>query len=114
VPRSFQESDYIRWAQPEQDPHLVVTRGHIEFESADVEPNVCVSVQFNADAFESSQVAVKHVLRRDAETIFSFWLTPLKEQSSMLTVAVSNGKSNDALATASLVVPVEHFPIRLR
>jgi hypothetical protein len=116
--RTFQASDYIRWRRPDQDPHLIVKRGSIEFETEDTEPIIRVELRFAAESFEASATVAEVVLRRNQHAACSLSLNPLKAQASALTVVISrtarNGQPGAELATVSLVVPVEHFPIRLR
>ena len=116
--RTFQASDYIRWRQPDQDPHLIVKRGSIEFETEDTEPIIRVELRLAAESFEASAMVAEVVLRRNQYAACSLSLNPLKAQASALTVVISrtarNGQPGAELATVSLVVPVEHFPIRLR
>ena len=86
--RTFQASDYIRWRPPDQDPHLIVKRGSIEFETEDTEPIIRVELRLAAESFEASAMAAEVVLRNQ-HAACSLSLNPLKAQASALTVVIS-------------------------
>jgi hypothetical protein len=116
--RGFQESDYVRWAAPDADPHLIVQHGSIEYAAEEPEPVVRLELKCAAESFEPTQTTVEQTLRRNRETVYAFWLNPCKEQTGSLTVvfsrAASDGQPIRELATVPLSVPIENFPIRLR
>ena len=118
IRRGFQESDYIRWAQPDEDPHLIVQHGYIEYEAEEPEPVVRLELKFAAESFEPTPSVIEKTLRQNQQAVYPFWLNPLKEQVSSLTVVFSgaqrDGQPNRELATVPLRVPIEYFPIRLR
>ena len=118
VQRGFQESDYIRWAPPDEDPHLIVQHGSIEYVAEEPEPVVRLELKFAAESFEPTQSSIEKTLWRNQETVYSFWLNPLKEQVGSLIVVFSraarDGQPGSELASVPLSVPIEYFPIRLR
>ena len=118
VQRGFQESDYIRWAPPDEDPHLIVQHGFIEYVAEEPEPVVRLELKFAAESFEPTQSSIEKTLWRNQETVYSFWLNPLKEQVGSLIVVFSraarDGQPGSELASVPLSVPIEYFPIRLR
>ena len=67
----------------------IVREGHVEFEATESEPIVKVELLFDEDAFEANETSQEKVLKVDDETVFSFWLKPLKSENSLLTVTIS-------------------------
>jgi hypothetical protein len=123
--RGFQESDYHYWPQlARKDPQLLVKSGHIEFEAEEAEPTIRVELRFAGESFQAIKAGQEQVLKRDGDTVYSFWLNPLKAQEELLTAVIShgakadvaahNGKAGLELTAIPLTLAVAHFPIRLR
>jgi hypothetical protein len=116
--RGFQESDYHRWSVPDADPHLIVQHGAIEYAAEEPEPVVRLELRCAPGLFEPMQAAIAQPLRRNQETVYSFWLNPRKEHIGSLMVVFSrvarDGQASRELATVPLSIPIENFPIRLR
>jgi len=132
IQRGFEDSDYYSWPQlGEADPQLIVERGTIEFEDDEPEPAVRVILQFDKAVFEATQTGDRLTLNQAQETIGPFWLNPLTEQESSVTLVIYRDTPSTAggeghrsaarsdkpareLAAVTLPVKVTHFPIRLR
>jgi len=130
--RGFQESDYYGWPRSGQpDPQLVVESGRIEFEDNDPVPAVRVDLQFDKALFEARSASGTQTLEQDREIVYPFWLNPLTEQESSVTLVFSRDtppaaggreqrpaardeKPARELAVVTRPVKVTHFPIRLR
>jgi hypothetical protein len=132
VKRGFRESDYYSWPRvAKEDPQLIVRGGHIEFEAEEAEPAIRVELRPDGGAFQTMQASGEQTLKRDRDTVYSFWLNPLQAHEGLLTAVISlvtntaiggqgttsvadNGKASLELAAIPLAVSVVHFPIRLR
>ncbi len=115
--RGFQEQDYIGWDQPDQDPHLLVQHGRIEFECDEPEPVVRADLRFAPEAFQAEQSTVTGVLQPGRQSVLAFWLNPSREQTAALVVSLSHVMQNGArreLVDVPIPLVVESFPIRLR
>jgi len=127
----FEESYYYNWPQAaNEDAQLVVQNGQFEFEVTEAEPAIRVELRFTGGVFQEPPSAQEQIVRRDRETTYSFWLTPLKAQECLLTIVISpgtkvsvdgRGKISTAdsrpefeSVTLPLVISVTHFPVRLR
>jgi hypothetical protein len=128
VQRSFEPSEYHRWPESAlKDPELTVVGGRLEFESEELEPAIRVELKFPERSFRAIKTSEERVLKRDGNTVFSFWLDPRKAELGSLHMLVSrvpgtsaaktaagNGHRGEELATIALTVPVTSFPIALR
>jgi hypothetical protein len=126
--RVFRGSEYYRWPQSAlEDPELTVIGGRIEFEAEEVAPAIRVELKSATGSFQAIETAAERVLRRDRDTVFSFWLNPLKSEMGSFqvvvshmsraagaAVAASNGKASHELAAIPLTVAAISFPIALR
>jgi hypothetical protein len=128
VQRSFKASEYHGWAESAlEDPELTVVGGRVEFESEELEPAIRVELQSPGKSFRPIKTSEERVLKRDGNTVFSFWLNPREAELGSLNMLVSrvpgtsaaktaagNGHRGEELATIALTVPVTSFPIALR
>jgi hypothetical protein len=126
--RVFRESEYYGWPQSAlEDPELTVIGGRIEFESEEVSPTIRVELKSGTRSFQAIETAAERVLSRERDTVFSFWLNPLKAETGSFklvvshmsraagtAVAASNGKASHELAAIPLTVVAVSFPIALR
>jgi len=83
----------VAFAEPgslkEKEPELIVRDGHIKFEVPEEEPTVKVELVFADGSFEANETTQEKPLKKDRETVFSFWLKPLKSEDCLLTVTIS-------------------------
>ena len=126
VQRRLQEEEYYGWPQSAvEDPELSVIGGEIEFESEREEPTVRVELKSARESFHVIEAVKQQALKRDEDTVFSFWLNPLTAESSSLVIGFSqvaesvntttgNGNNSREIAVIPLTVPVRFFPIALR
>ncbi len=125
VQRGLRESEYYGWPQSAMDdPELTVMGGHVEFESKRIEPIIRVELKSAKESFQAVKTVQECALKRDADTVCSFWVNPLKSEMGSLAIIVSqvmgsveaigNGKEKDEVAAIQWTVPVRFFPIVLR
>jgi hypothetical protein len=83
----------IVFADPGQlkiEPTLVVRGGHVQFETVEEEPIVKVEIAFATGSFEANETLQQKPLQKQGQTIFSFWLKPLKSENCLLTITISS------------------------
>lgn len=128
IQRSFEASEYHGWPESAlKDPELTVIGGRIEFESQETEPVIRVELKSAEESFQAIKTVEERVLKRDGNTVFSFWLNPLEARLGSVHLLFSrlprttaaetvagNGDRGEELATIALTVPVTSFPIALR
>jgi hypothetical protein len=128
VQRSFEVSEYHGWPEsPLKDPELTVISGRVEFESEETEPVLRVELKSAGESFQAIKSVEERVLKREGNTVFSFWLNPLEARQALVDLLVSrpprttaaetvagNDDKGEELATIALTVPVTSFPIALR
>lgn len=72
-----------------EEPKIIVRDGHIQFEAREEEPTVKVELAFADGSFETNETIQEKPLKKQGETVFSFWLKPLKSEDCLLTVTIS-------------------------